>query len=513
MTAVDYVRPAQSEPNRLMITLIAMAAVTMQRLDTTIANVALPHMQGSLGATQDEVAWVLTSYIVAAAIATPITGWLAGRFGRTWFYVVALAGFTFTSALCGLAVTLPQIVLFRVLQGLFGAALVPLSQAILLDAYPRSEMGRAMSIFSMGVMMAPILGPVVGGYLTDEYSWRWCFYINVPLGILAIVGALAFIPETVIATKRKLDWFGFGFLSLTVASLQMMLDRGEQQGWFQSTEIIIEATLTIFAFYMFIVHSSTTNRPFFDVRLFKDRTFVVSTTIMTLIFIVYYGSMVLTPQMLQQELNYPVLTAGLIMAPRGVGTVLTILVVSRLSKWIGPRPLIATGLVISGISLFLMSGWSQMVSSREIVWVGLLSGAANGFINVPITTIAFVTLSQELRTEATGLYNLMRNIGSAVGVSIASAQLVESTQINHGYLSAFMTHFRQLPMMPGMDATRGLMMMNLGLTQQAAMVAFINVFWMLAVLSIAITPLVLFLKIPKTGPAPSGAAAAAAAGE
>ncbi len=489
-----------------MVTLIAMAAVTMQLLDTTIANVALPHMQGSLGATQDEVAWVLTSYIVAAAISTPVTGWLAARFGRTRLYVTALSGFTIASALCGLAVTLPQIVLFRVLQGLFGAALVPLSQAILLDAYPRNEIGRAMGIFSMGVMIAPILGPVVGGYLTDEFSWRWCFYINVPLGFLAIAGALAFIPETASSKARKLDWFGFGFLSLAVASLQLMLDRGEQQGWFQSTEILVEATLAVFAFYMFVVHSSTTSRSFFDARLFRDRTFVVSTIIMTLIFVVYYGSMVLTPQMLQGELNYPVLTAGLIMSPRGVGTILAIMLVGRIAKWTGPRTLIGTGLFVSGVSLYLMSGWSLNVSARDIVLIGLLQGAGNGFINVPITTVAFITLTPELRTEATGFYNLMRNIGSAIGVSIASSQLVESTQINHGYLSEFMTPFRHLPTMPGMSGVRGLEMLNLGLTQQAAMVAFINIFWLLGLLCVAITPLVLFLRVPKAAPAPSPSA-------
>jgi DHA2 family multidrug resistance protein len=507
VTVVDFVRPTTSEPNRLMITLIAMAAVTMQLLDTTIANVALPHMQGGLGATQDEVAWVLTSYIVAAAISTPITGWLATRFGRTRLFVTALGGFTIASALCGLATTLPQIVLFRILQGLSGAALVPLSQAILLDAYPRREMTRAMGIFSMGVMIAPILGPVLGGYLTDQYSWRWCFYINVPLGIVAIMGALAFVPETVSKSDHKLDWFGFGFLSLAITCLQLVLDRGEQRGWFQSAEIQLEAALTIFSLYMFVVHSSTTRRPFFDVRLFQDQTYVVSTIIMMLIFIVYYGSMVLTPQMLQQEFGYPVLTAGLIMAPRGAGTILAILITSRINKWVGPRQLIAFGLLVSGITLYIMSGWNIMTNPRTIIMVGLVQGAGSGCINVPITTIAFATLPGELRTEAAGFYNLMRNIGSAIGVSIAASQLVESTQINHGYLSEFMTPFRHMGMPGGLSGPLGLHMLNLGITQQAAMIAFINIFWLLGVLCVAIIPLVLFLRVPKTPVAVNHAAA------
>ena len=508
MTVVDFARPAQPEPNRLMITLIAMAAVTMQLLDTTIANVALPHMQGSLAATQDEIAWVLTSYIVAAAISTPVTGFLASRLGRTRLFVIALAGFTIASALCGMAASLPQIVFFRILQGLFGAALVPLSQAILLDAYPRSEMQRAMGIFSMGVMIAPILGPVLGGYLTDEFSWRWCFFINVPLGIVAVAGALAFIPETV-SNARKLDWFGFGFLSVAIMCLQLVLDRGEQRGWFQSTEIQLEAALTLFSLYMFVVHSTTTSRPFFDVRLFKDQTYVVSTIIMMLIFVVYYGSMVLTPQMLQQELNYPVLTAGLIMAPRGAGTILAILITSRINRWVGPRLLIGFGLFVSGATLYVMSGWNLMTSPRDIIIVGLIQGAGSGCINVPITTIAFATLAAELRTEAAGFYNLMRNIGSAVGISVAASQLVESTQINHAYLTEFMTPFRHMAMPGGLSGALGMHVLNLGITQQAAMIAFINIFWLLGVLCIAIIPLVLFLRVPKAAPAVSPAAAAA----
>jgi DHA2 family multidrug resistance protein len=499
MTVTELGRPV-AEPKKIMITLIVMAAVTMQLLDTTIANVALPHMQGSLGATQDEIAWVLTSYIVAAAISTPVTGWLAVRFGRTRLFVTALTGFTITSALCGVATTLPEVVIFRIMQGLFGAALVPLSQAILLDTFPRNEMARAMGIFSMGVMIAPILGPVLGGYLTDEYSWRWCFYINVPLGIVAIVGALAFIPETVSNSARKLDWLGFGFLSLAVMSLQLVLDRGESKGWFQSPEIQVEGALTIFALYMFIVHSATSVRSFIDVRLFQDRTYVVSTIIMTLIFIVYYGSMVLTPQMLQQELGYPVLTAGLIMAPRGVGTIGAIMISGRLRKWIGPKQMIGAGLFISGVSLYWMSGWNLMTSAKTIIIMGLIQGAGSGLINVPITTIAFATLSNELRTEAAGFYNLARNIGSAIGVSVAASQLVESTQLNHSYLAGFFTPFRHMAMPHGAAA---MAMLNLGLTQQAAMIAFINIFWLLGILCVAIIPLVLFLRVPVT-PATAG---------
>jgi DHA2 family multidrug resistance protein len=489
---------AAVQPNKTMITIVVMAATIMQVLDTTIANVALPHMQGSLGATQDQIAWVLTSYLVASAISTPVTGWLASQLGRRQLFTIALAGFTVASMLCGIATTLPEMVLFRLLQGVFGAALVPLSQATLLDTYPRSEVGRAMGIFSMGVMVGPILGPIVGGYLTDELTWRWCFYINVPLGILAILGTLAFMPETDRAVGRKLDWLGFAFLSLAVSCFQLALDRGEQKGWLQSSEIMIELALMVFGLYMFVAHSATTRRPFFDVRLFKDRTFVLSNAIMTLIMLVYYGSMALTPQMLQGELNYPVLTAGLVMAPRGMGTIAAILLVGRVSHITGPRLLIGLGLILSALSLYLMSGWSLDVSARDVILLGLLQGSSIGFINVPLTTNAFTTLDEDLRTEASGFYNLMRNIGSAAGISITSAILVRSAQVNHGYLAEFMTPFRETPMPPGLSGTAGLAALNANLTLQATMIAYINVFMILAVLCLLILPVVLFLHVPRT---------------
>jgi DHA2 family multidrug resistance protein len=495
MLAKERARAPVGAPNAPMITVVTMMATIMQVLDTTIANVALPHMQGSLGATQDQIAWVLTSYLVAAAITTPVTAWLAAQIGRTRLFVFALGGFTLASMLCGVAVTLPQMVLFRLMQGIFGAALVPLSQSILLDTYPREQVGRAMGIFVMGVMVGPILGPILGGYLTDQFSWRWCFYINVPLGIVAILGGLTFIPETAGLAKRKLDWMGFGFLSLAIACLQLALDRGEQKSWFQSQEIMIEAALAVFGFYMFIAHSATTRRPFFDVRLFRDRTFIVSTCVTAMIMMVYYGSMALTPQMLQSEMNYPVLTAGLIMAPRGFGTIAAILVVGRVTKWISARYLIGFGLFISGLSLYLMSGWSLMVGSSQIIILGILLGSGVGFINVPLTTIAFSTLDSDLRTEASAFNNLSRNIGSAAGISITSAILVQSTQTNHGYLSAFMTPFSRFAMP---HTTAGLAMLNADITRQAMMVGYINVFMILAILCWMIIPVVMLLPAPKT---------------
>jgi len=510
MSTATQAKPVAVEANRFMITLIAMAATVMQVLDTTIANVALPHMQGSLGATQDQIAWVLTSYIVAAAIATPLTGWFAASLGRTRAFAMATVGFTVTSIACGLAMTLPQIVLFRVLQGMFGAVLVPLAQSIMLDAYPRHEMGKAMSIFSIGVMTGPILGPIVGGWLTEEYSWRWCFYINVPIGILVVLGAFAFVPEVGRKPERKLDWMGFVFLSLAIACFQLVLDRGEQKGWWESSEILIETALTVFGLYMFVVHSATTRHPFVDIRLFQDMTFVSSTTIMFLIFMVYLGALVLVPQMLQIEMGYPVLTAGLATSPRGFGMLLMMITIGRLHNRINLRYVIILGMILNGISLYLMSRWSLTVSMREVAWTGVLQGLGMGALSLPIGTLAFTTLSPELRTDGTAFFNLMRNLGGAVGVSIVSSRVVELTQIHHGHLAEFMTPFRHMLPLPGVSGigeAASMKLMNLGLTQQAAMVAYINGYLLLAILSIVMLPLVFLLRMPRFQ-APSGQLAA-----
>jgi MFS transporter, DHA2 family, multidrug resistance protein len=502
MTVVDFVRPTTGEPNRLMVTLIAMVAVTMQLLDTTIANVALPHMQGSLGATQDQISWVLTSYIVISAIATPITGWVAAKLGRTRAFVIAVAGFTLTSIACGAAMTLPQMVLFRLLQGAFGAILTPLSQSILLSAYPRSQTAKAMGIFSIGVMVGPILGPILGGWLTEEYSWRWCFYINVPIGILSALGAIIFVAEDGKTPGRKLDWLGFMFLSLAIAGFQLVLDRGEQKGWFQSPEILVESAMTVFGLYMFIVHSLTTANPFIDVRLFRDRTYVIGVGIMAMIFMVYLGALVLVPQLLQFEMNYPVFTAGLATSPRGLGMIGAFIVIGRLKGSINPRLLIAGGMLVNGISLYLMSGWSLDVEMNQIVWTGVLQGVGMGMITLPVATVAFATLTDELRTDGSAFFSLMRNLGGAIGVAIVSSRIVELTQIHHGNLAQFLTPFRHLPMrMAGMSEGASMQVMNFAITRQAGMIAYINGFLLLAILSIVMLPLVFFLRTPRIGQA------------
>jgi DHA2 family multidrug resistance protein len=379
--------------------------------------------------------------------------------------------------------------------------LVPLSQSILLDAYPRNELTRAMSIFSTGVMVGPILGPIIGGYLTSAFSWRWCFYINVPLGLLVVAGAFAFVPETARMAGRKLDWLGFAFLSLAIAGLQLVLDRGEHKGWFESPEILVEAALMALGLYMFIVHSMTTPKPFIDMRLLRDRTFVSGTSIMALIFMVYLGALVLVPQMLQFQLNYPVFTAGLATSPRGLGMMAAIMAAGRLHKMINPKILIAIGMIANATSLFLMSRWSMSVDMTMIVWTGVLQGIGMGFITVPVATLTFSTLSDELRNDGTAFFSLMRNMGGAIGVAVVSSRIVELTQIQHGYLAEFMTPFRHLGShMPAEGAP--LRMLNGGLTMQAGMIAYDNAFLLLSIMSVGMMPVILLLRTPRAAPKP-----------
>jgi DHA2 family multidrug resistance protein len=496
-------------PNKLMITIILMMSTIMQALDTTIVNVALPHMEGSLGATQDQISWVLTSYIVAAAIMTPATAWLAGRMGRTRLLVVSMIGFTIVSLLCGVAGSISQMVLFRILQGVFGASMMPLSQAILLDSHSRAEMGRAMSIWGMGVMVAPILGPTLGGWLTEEYSWRWCFYINLPLGILTVLGAIAFIPESTRVRDRKFDWLGFSFLSLAIASLQLALDRGEQQGWFTSLEIQIEGVLALFGFYMFTVHSLTSQRPFIDLAMFRDRNFILCVLLATGTNVVFNGSFVLSPQLLQTELNYPVVTAGLVMGPRGFGTIAAMMIFGRMSNRMDLRILVLFGMGIVGATMYAMSGWSLNVGSQQFIWLGVIQGVGMGFAFAPMTSLAFSTLPAHLRTEASGFYALVRNVGAAVGISIVISRLSSLTQTNHEHLTEFMTPFRHLMSMAGMSGRASMEIMNGVITRQAGMVAYVNVFRLLAILSVVFTPLLLLIRSNPTIGRPDAASAAA----
>jgi DHA2 family multidrug resistance protein len=483
---------------RTLITVSVMLASIMSALDITIANVALPRIQGSVSATQDQMAWVLTSYIVAAAIMTPLSGWLAGQVGRKKVFLYSIVGFTVASMLCGAAQSLPQIVLARLIQGLCGAALVPLSQAVLLDINPPERHARAMAIWVMGATLGPIIGPALGGWLTENYSWRWVFYINLPFGILASLGIVTFLTEAAIRRSR-FDFFGFAALSVAIASLQIMLDRGQLKDWFNSTEILIEAIVAAIAFYWFIVHMLTTSEQrFVSPALFKDRNFVTGNLFIFLVGAVLYATLALLPPLLQDLLNYPVVTTGLVTAPRGAGTLSAMFIVGRLMGKVDIRLIIATGFLLAAVSSWQMTGFDVQMDSSMVVWSGILQGLGTGFVYVPLAAAAFATLTPALRNEGTAIFSLTRNLGSSIGISVVNTLLTRNTQIMHATLGGHVSRYSQVlrAQMPGggSPSLRTLAGLNATVTEQAAMIAYNNDFKLMMVLSLAAIPLVLLLR-------------------
>src|SRR5271168_1479674 len=486
--------------NRSAITVCVMLATLMQALDTTIANVALPYMQGSVSATQEQIAWVLTSYIVAAAIMTPSTGFLAARFGLKRLFLTAVVGFTVASMLCGMAQSLVQIVLFRILQGAFGAALVPLSQSVLLTINPPERQGSAMAMWGVAVMAGPILGPVLGGWLTENYSWRYVFYINLPIGLLDLLAMIAFLPDPKPEGGEKLDWLGFGTLSVAIASLQVLLDRGEIKDWLNSGEIIIETIVCCSALYLFFVHTLTAKRPFVRPALFRDRNFAAGVIFIAIVGLTYYASLALQPTYLQVLMNYPVVTAGLVMGPRGVGTMASMLIVGRLTGKLDTRLLLAIGLGLTAWSFYAMTGWTTDISASQIVGVTVVQGIGLGFLFVPLSAAALSTLPPENRTNGAGLYNLARNIGSSVGISVVNALITRNTQVNHADISQHVTavnrafenpaiaHFWNPMTAAGRAALDGV------ITRQAQIIAYLDDYKLLLIATLAVVPLLVVFK-------------------
>ena len=486
--------------NRGAITVCVSLATLMQALDSTIANVALPYMQGSVSASQDQIGWVLTSYIAAAAIMTPPAGYLASRFGTKWLFLVSIAGFTAASMLCGLAQSLVEIVLFRILQGMFGAALVPLSQAVLVGIYPKERQGFAMAVFGLGVMAGPILGPVLGGWLTENYSWRYVFYINLPVGIFTFLGITAFLSESKRNAAAKLDWFGFAALSIAIGAFQILLDRGEQLDWFSSGEIWIEAIVAASAFYVFLVHTFTADDPFVRPALFRDRNFVAGTIFIAVVGLTYYASLALQPPYLQDLMGYPVVTAGLVMGPRGVGTMATMLLAGRLTGRIDMRLLLGIGLGLTAWAFYTMTGWTPAVSQAQIIRVGLIQGAGLGFLFVPLSAASLSTLPAEQRTEGAGIYNLARNIGSSVGISVVNALLTSNTQVNHADIAQHVTAVNRAFTNPAIHqfwnpmTAAGRAALDAMITQQAQIIAYIDDYKLLMIATLIVMPLLIVFK-------------------
>jgi len=385
-------KPAQG--SRFFVVMAVMAATVIQVLDTTIVNVALPHMAGELGASLDQISWVLTSYIVASSIVMPMTGYLTDRLGRRKYLLISIAGFVIASALCGIAQNLVEIVAFRLLQGVFGAALVPLSQAIMTDSYPAEDRGKAMAIWGLGVMVGPVAGPTLGGWLTDIASWRWTFYINLPIGLLSLFLASQFVPDTA-RRARRMDWFGFGFMAVGIAGLQYVFDRGNQQDWFEGVDIRIGALAAVIGIAVFIIHSlRQPDKAIFDIRIFTDRNFGMSSLVIALMGLGMFGGLVLQPILLEGLLGYPIVTTGLLMAPRGIATAITMLVVGRLVAYVDARWLVLVGLGFGALGSWGMTYYSLDVTQMNIIWPAFLQGIGLGLVFVPLSTVAYATLDR-----------------------------------------------------------------------------------------------------------------------
>jgi DHA2 family multidrug resistance protein len=497
MTAHTYPSPTQ----RRLIVIFTMAAAIMNQIDTTIANVALPHMQGTTSASREQISWVLTSYIIALAITTPLTGWLAGRFGRKRLLMISIVAFTATSLLCGISTNLDELVLFRLLQGASGSALVPMSQATLLDIHPPEEHGKAMAVFGLAAILGPLAGPVLGGWLTENLSWHWVFLINLPVGLFAFVGLSAVMPEYHEEERRRFDLLGFGLLALAVGAFQLLMDRGQLQDWFQSREIWIEATISAVALYLFVVHVLTAEQPFIRLAIFKDRNFVISTMIGFFLGIMIYGVLSLLPPMLSALFGHPIMTIGLVTAPRGLGTFATTLVAGQIINRIDSRLLVFAGLMMSAFSALLLSQMSLSSDDWLIMTSGFINGAGSSLIFVPLSAIAFTTLPRQLRNEGAAFGTLTRYLGSAVGISVLQSLTYRNEAIVQSRLAEGVRPDN--PMldlrMPGLDfsLTDSLLRLDGEIIRQATMVSYVDAFWLLFLVGAIASPLAFLMQTTK----------------
>jgi DHA2 family multidrug resistance protein len=470
----------------------------MVTLDATIANVALPHMQSSVSASQEQIVWVLTSYLIAEAIATPLSAWLASRYGRKTIMVISVIGFTVFSAACGAAGDLLSLVAFRALQGAFGAALVPLSQAVLLDINPPERHGQAMAIYGLGAMLGPVVGPLLGGFLTDALSWRWVFLINLPFGVLSCVGMAFFMPETSKEANSRFDFIGFAFLSVFLASLQLLLDRGQQLDWFASWEIRGETTIALVAAYMTVVHTCTARNSFIDPTLFADRNYLFGSILSALLGVLIFGVIPLVSTMLQVLMGYPVIHAGTITAPRGFGTMLSMIVVGSLIRRIDHRVLILIGLSFCAMGMYQLSRMSLYADGEAILSSGLLQGFSGGFIFVPLSIVVFSTLNSRQRNEGSALFALTRNVGAAVGISYLQSLTIRNAARVQARLGESIVAGNPLLEMRGrgLDPSEPLSAANMAaeIARHATMVAYIDSFWLLFLLTLLMMPLVLLIR-------------------
>jgi DHA2 family multidrug resistance protein len=511
-----------SEPrhvNPWIVAIAVMFATFMEVLDTTVVNVSLPHIAGSLSASIDEATWALTSYLVANAIILPMTGWLASRFGRKRLLMFSVAGFTAASFLCGLAPNLPTLIVFRCLQGATGGAMQPLSQAVLLEAFQPHERGKAMGFWGLGIVVAPILGPVVGGWLTESYSWRWVFYINIPVGITSLIMTKLFIfdPPYIRQEARRVDYWGIGMLAVGIGALQFVLDKGQEEDWFASNTITTLTVVSVITLAWLVIHELRTEDPVVDLRVFKARSYAVGVFLMTVMGFVLYGSLVLLPIMLQTLFGYPSLQAGIAMAPRGIGSFFMMPITGLMTGRFDPRKLLTIGFVVGGGTLLWLSLLNLNAGYWDIFWPQLTQGMGLSLLFVPLTTVAMDPIPRERMGNATSLFNLMRNIGGSIGIAVTGTMLARDQQRTTAMLGTHITSldasaqamFAQIRsgfMASGADAvtaTNRAYGALFGMVQrQAAMVSFVTLFQLLGLMFLALIPLVLLMKRPGRGAGP-----------
>ena len=500
-TPVEDVATLPSRHTGLLMVAV-MGVSICQFLDLTIANVALPHMQTSLGASMESISWVLTSFIIAGVLVLPLTGWLSDRLGSRNLFIGATIGFVLASMLCGAATSLSQMVVFRALQGVAAAFIGPLSQTIMFDINRPSRQANAMSIWGMTVMIAPISGPFLGGYLTETLSWRWVFYVNLPIGIPALALLWWLLPSRPIV-RRRLDIFGAVMLGLALCGLQLMLDRGQHNDWFEARETVIELLFALSCFWVFLVHTRTVDHPLFESAMVRDPNFLVALGFMVVLGITNVALSSVLPSMYQNVYGYDVIDTGMLMAPRGVGVLITMFVANRLMGKVDTRLLITTGYLLAAASMWTMTRWSLDMGSRQIVMSAFLQGLGLGFVFVPINLLAFSTLLPRHRTDGTTLMTLFRNLGASFGISAIVTVLARNMQTSHADIAASVTSYN-LPVDPasvagqlGSVGDAAMTVLNGEVTRQAAMIAYLDNFYMLFWLLLAISPLALLLKKPR----------------
>ena len=485
--------------NRIPITGALMLATLMNTLDSTIANVALPHIQGSVSAAQDQITWVLTSYIIATAIMTPLSGWLSQRIGRKPMFLFSIAAFTAASVLCGTATSLLQIVIYRVIQGFAGASLMPLSQAVMLDIYPQKMIPRVMSIWSAAVILGPILGPSLGGWLTENLSWRWVFYINVPIGFLAFFGIYTFMAKDEGGRQRPFDFLGFGSLVTFIIGLQVMLDRGPGQDWFYSTEIWLEAALAASGLVVFLTQTVTAEHPFFHRDLAKDANYTGSAIFGFFVGVLLFSTSALLPLFMQNLLGYSALESGIVSMPRGLGSLIAFLLVPFLVVKIGARTVLVIGVAVSAFALWQMSQFSLDMTGGPMELAGFIQGVGTGLMFAPLNTLGYATLSPEHRVEGTIVATMARTLGSSVGISVVQAILIRDSTLAHVRLAERIGQgdpvvANALPTLLDPRTTMGLMSLNGEVTRHGAMIGYINVFSWMAISLVLLLPLILVMR-------------------